>query len=196
MKRARHLGRRSLSRNDNSHFGRNAAITLSGVRTTCGQGWRAFDCCRDRARQDKCRMISAHGKAYFLCIVLSASIAPTQISYISMLRHINGIQDVLLQQVCCMDTPPGAIWPQTTSPSGLCVSPSKFGNTGVLATKTTQASHRCLEKRHSSRCRSRVELASACTGTRWPPGVQSDPSSSVGCMQDPFTIGCVIGPCT
>ena len=99
-------------------------------------------------------------------------------------------------EVCCMDTPPGAIWPQTTSPSGLCVSPSKFGNTGVLATKTTQASHRCLEKRHSSRCRSRVELASACTGTRWPPGVQSDPSSSVGCMQDPFTIGCVIGPCT
>jgi hypothetical protein len=41
-----------------------------------------------------------------------------------------------------MGAPPGAIWPQTTSPRGLGVSASKFVDTGVLAIKTDQASHR------------------------------------------------------
>lgn len=147
MKRARHLGRRSLWSDNNSHFGRSAALALSGVRTTCGQGLRAFDCCRDKARQDKCKIISAYGVTE-LCVSTVRQVSHSLISRVYQCVGTSMGTKIVCSyiEVHCMGAPPGAIWPQTTDPRGLGVSESKFVDTSVLAIKMSQTSHQCLRK--------------------------------------------------
>jgi len=76
-----------------------------------------------------------------------------------MLRHISGIQDILLQHRGSLHGCSAGrnLAPDDKSKGSLCLL-FRFGDTGVLATKTTQASCRCLNKEHCSRYISRMDV--------------------------------------